>query len=232
MEMFNNAIDHSDGTCIGVQVLVDKANTTIGIMDDGVGVFRKIKNTFNLANEHEAILELSKGKLTTNKSKHSGEGIFFASRAVDMFILTSYGISFTHNEKIENDVLFMGKDNVEGTLVGMQLKNNSTRQLVDVFNKFSGDDYGFDKTIIPIELARYGDENLVSRSQAKRVMARVNLFKNVVLNFENVPLIGQAFSDEIFRVFANEHPDIELAYINANPDVENMIKRAKNVKLD
>ena len=202
------------------------------IIDNGIGVFRKIKDTFGLANEQEAILELSKGKLTTNKAKHSGEGIFFTSRAFDVFFIESHGIAFTHNKETEHDVLFTNYDDINGTWIGMQLRNDSKRNLADVFNKFSGDDYGFDKTIIPIELARYGDENLISRSQAKRVMARVNLFKNVILDFKNVPQIGQAFADEIFRVFANEHPDIELAYINADTDVENMIKRAKSVRLD
>ncbi len=233
-EMFNNAIDHSQGTKICVKVLVDVINTTVIIEDDGVGAFRNIQNKFNLLNEREAILELSKGKLTTNKARHSGEGIFFTSRAVDDFFILSHGIIFSHmdNFKDVGDVLIEAPDkDYKGTMVFMRLNNNSERVLKDVFDAFSGEDYGFDKTVIPISLARYGDDNLVSRSQAKRVLNRLDLFKNVVFDFANVPQIGQAFADEIFRVFKNMHPEIELLYINANQDVENMIRRANNVRL-
>jgi STAS-like domain of unknown function (DUF4325) len=39
-------------------------------------------------------------------------------------------------------------------------------------------------------------------------------------------LIGQAFADEIFRVFHDAHPDIRLEVVNAEPDVTKMIERA------
>lgn len=229
-EMFNNAIDHSEGTKIYVEIVADALKTQLYIIDNGIGIFRKLKNKFNLLNEHEAILELSKGKLTTDRAHHTGEGIFFTSRAFDLFFIVSHGIAFTHNDKAKNypDVLFdnLNYDN-SGTIVYMMLNNDSVRNLSDVFNMFAGDDYGFDKTVIPINLARYGDDNLVSRSQAKRVLARVQLFKHVVFDFAGVPQIGQAFADEIFRVFHNANPNIELEYINANENVINMIKRAQ-----
>ena len=229
-EMFNNAIDHSEGTKINVVIVVDALKTQLYIIDNGIGIFRKLKNKFNLLNEHEAILELSKGKLTTDRTHHTGECIFFTSRAFDLFFIVSHGIAFTHNDKSKNytDVLFdnLNYDNT-GTIVYMALNNDSARNLSDVFNMFSGDNYGFDKTVIPINLARYGDDNLVSRSQAKRVLDRVQLFKHVVFDFAGVPQIGQAFADEIFRVFHNANPNIELGYINANENVVNMIKRAQ-----
>jgi len=66
----------------------------------------------------------------------------------------------------------------------------------------------------------------MSRSQAKRVVTRVEKFKTVMFDFTGIETIGQAFADEIFRVFANSHPEIELYPINANPDVQAMINRA------
>ena len=75
------------------------------------------------------------------------------------------------------------------------------------------------------------DENLVSRSQAKKVLARVDKFKEVLLDFSGVQSIGQAFSDEIFRVFANAHLEIQLQYVNANDEVRKMILRAQNTHL-
>lgn len=233
-EMFNNAIDHSSGSKITVVLWKNILNTMMLIDDDGVGIFRNIKEKFNLVNEREALLELSKGKLTTDAAKHSGEGIFFTSRVFDKFFILSYGIMFSHNDnaKMYQDMFIEQEPtDLKGTSVFMCLSNTSDRSLKDVFDSFSGDNYGFDKTMIPIELARYGDDNLISRSQAKRVMARIELFKSVALDFTNVPYIGQAFADEIFRVFATAHPDIEILVLNANEEVSKMISRAKNVRL-
>ena len=41
-------------------------------------------------------------------------------------------------------------------------------------------------------------------------------------------MIGQAFADEIFRVFNTEHPEIELEPINMPESVKLMVERAKN----
>ncbi|MCB0367566.1 MAG: DUF4325 domain-containing protein, partial [Bdellovibrionales bacterium] len=37
--------------------------------------------------------------------------------------------------------------------------------------------------------------------------------------------VGQAFVDEVFRVFKDSHPEIEIEHINANDAIEFMIKR-------
>ena len=89
----------------------------------------------------------------------------------------------------------------------------------------SGDDYGFTKTVVPVRLTQYGDDKLVSRSQAKRLLARVDKFKTVIFDFTEVESIGQAFADEVFRVFANQHPEMELFSIHANSAVSQMINR-------
>src|SRR5436309_3061879 len=110
----------------------------------------------------------------------------------------------------------------------MVMSTTSDRTLVSVFDQYSsGEDYGFTKTRVPIALARFGDENLVSRSQARRVLDRINRFQEAVLDFSNVESIGQAFADEIFRVFAALHPDIHIAVVRANEQVLQMIRRAQ-----
>lgn len=58
------------------------------------------------------------------------------------------------------------------------------------------------------------------------MLARVDRFKTVVLDFDGVKTIGQAFADEAFRVFAAEHPGIELVAIKAIEPVRQMISRA------
>jgi hypothetical protein len=46
---------------------------------------------------------------------------------------------------------------------------------------------------------------------------------SLVLDFKGVVLIGQAFADEVFRVFALAHPEVELIPLNANKEVRRMI---------
>ena len=84
----------------------------------------------------------------------------------------------------------------------------------EVFDAFTDpEEYSFDKTVVPLRLAQYEGEKLVSRSQAKRVANRFERFKRVELDFAGVSEIGQAFADELFRVFASgasadtHHPD-------------------------
>ncbi|MHB8453944.1 MAG: STAS-like domain-containing protein [Acidiferrobacterales bacterium] len=96
-----------------------------------------------------------------------------------------------------------------------------------IFDQSStGEDYGFNRTVVPVRLAQYGNDQLISRSQAKRLLARVELFKTVLFDFAGIDTIGQGFSDEIFRVFAKRHPEIELIPIHANSQVKRMIAHA------
>lgn len=225
-EMFNNAIDHSGGTEVIVEVKKTAVSTQMLIYDNGIGIFKKIQAALDLLDERHAILELSKGKLTTDPKNHTGEGIFFTSRMFDSFDILSGGVFFTHKFGSLEDWI-MEKDPRHGTAVFMDLHNHTARTTRKIFDQFSsGDDYGFNKTIVPVFLAKYGPDGLISRSQAKRLLARVELFKVVIFDFANVEEIGQAFADEIFRVFANQHPDIELKYVNANRNVVKMITRA------
>lgn len=227
-EMFNNAVDHSGGARITVRVKKTATTTAMMILDNGVGIFRKIQKAMNLLDERHAVLELSKGKLTTDPARHTGEGIFFSSRMFDEFDILSGGVFFSHQFGEQEDWI-LERDQMDGTLVWMKLHNHTARTLKRVFDQYAdGEDYGFNKTVVPVKLARYGNDQLVSRSQAKRLLSRVELFKVVIFDFKEVPMIGQAFSDEIFRVFANKHPEIALHATHANPAVKRMIERAKS----
>jgi len=229
-EMFNNAIDHSGGTEITVNVKKTAVSTEIIIADNGIGIFKKIQRALNLLDERHAIFELSKGKLTTDPARHTGEGIFFSSRVFDDFAIYSGSIIFSHVFGDHHDFLSELPSANEGTAVWMRLNNHTARTLSKIFKEYQSndDEYRFNKTVIPVKLAQYGNENLISRSQAKRLLARIEVFQVVILDFSEVNSIGQAFADEIFRVFAKSHPDIELRFVNANQEIQQMISRAKN----
>jgi len=232
-EMVNNAIDHSGGQHVYISAIRDKEKVIISVVDDGEGIFKKIKRLCNVSDERQALFELSKGKLTTDPDHHTGEGIFFASRVFDTFEIDSKGVKFSHDDQCEFDYILESEfsKSEAGTAVYMLIKRDSSRYIQTVFDEYAGpDEFQFDKTVIPVRLAQYENEKLVSRSQAKRLLARMERFKNVVFDFDGVLAIGQAFADEIFRVYAQNHPEIVMMPVNMEPNVEKMVKRVTPIQ--
>ena len=232
-EMVNNAIDHSGGQHVFISAIRDNEKIIIMVADDGEGIFRRIKRLCNLNDERQALFELSKGKLTTDPDNHTGEGIFFTSQVFDEFRIDSKGVSFRHDDQSAFDFILETEfsENESGTAVYMLVKRDSTRDIQTVFDDYAGpDDFQFNKTVIPVRLAQYENEKLVSRSQAKRLLARIERFNHVIFDFDGVSAIGQSFADEIFRVYAKTHPDIELLTANMETNVEKMVKRALSSK--
>jgi hypothetical protein len=231
-EMLNNAKDHSGGGLVSIKMSKTAVSTEMMISDNGIGIFKKIQQALNLPDQRYAILELAKGKVTTDPSRHTGEGVFFSSRMFDKFAIgadqTYYGHKFGEPED-----WIMDWGSPVGTSVFMNLSNHTSRTSTKIFDQYASPDgdYGFNKTVVPVKLAQYGNDKLISRSQAKRVVARLELFKTILLDFTGVPTIGQAFADEIFRVFAKEHPSLEIAPIRANSEVLRMIGRVKHEEL-
>lgn len=223
-EMFNNAIDHSEGKFIHTTVDIEENSIVIKIVDDGIGIFEKIKKALKLETYREALLHLSKGKFTTDPKNHTGQGIFFTSRMCDEFDLLSNGLIYS----FENDEwLFSKEKEVEinkGTFVKMVVSLNSKKTPKEVFDKFTNEEMGFDKSIVAVALSNDPNDPHVSRSQAKRLLMGLEKFKTVILDFKNVQSVGQAFVDEVFRVYQNEHPHIKIIWANANAEVESMIK--------
>lgn len=227
-EMLNNVIDHSESNTVLIEVYESATYIKFRIDDAGVGIFRKLKQALNLSDEREAVFELTKGKVTTDPDRHSGEGVFFTSRMFDSFYIMSGELLFSHEgEENEDWLTEHAPHSVDGTAVRMTVDKNTTRTAKEVFDKYtSPDGPGFTKTHVPLKLAQYGEEQLTSRSQAKRVLSRFDKFSEVFLDFDGVKTIGQGFADEIFRVYRIQHPEISLYAVRANEDVENMIKRA------
>lgn len=234
-EMLNNAIDHSEGDAAAIHAYRNASVVGCFITDNGVGIFTKIQKAMGLDEKRFAILELAKGKFTTDPSSHTGEGVFFSSKVADRFYIFSDDLAFVgDNCRGEAEPVIMDRlsDLPHGTRVCFEVALNRTLTFADIANRYSEapDDYGFSKTIVPVKLLEYREANpmFVSRSQAKRLLARFDRFKNIVLDFADIDEIGQGFADEVFRVFASAHPDSSITYINAGPLVERMIKHVLN----
>ncbi len=226
-EVFNNAIDHSKGKKIVASTKLCKDKLTISIEDDGVGIFVKIALFLKLDDIQESVLQLSKGKLTTDSIHHSGEGLFFCARIFDVFEIYANGIHY-YRDNQDND---WGIESINkmpsGTKICMTININSEKKLISIFKKYQdSESMEFNRTEILVELSRLGQEILISRSQAKRIIVGLEKFNLITLDFSGVRLIGQGFVDEMFRVFTQAHPDIKIRYIHANENVEFMIKRS------
>jgi hypothetical protein len=232
--MLNNAIEHSGGARVAVNLSRNESRAAFSIQDDGVGIFTKVSKALGLEDKRHAILELAKGKFTTEPSEHTGEGIFFTSKCGDKFVLEADGISFTADADSEtlreNGRRAIGEEETltSGTRVVFEIELDHKQTLRELFREFTlaPEHYGFSKTLIPIRLLEYGDASplLLSRSQARRLLARVERFEKVELDFSGVDEIGQAFADEIFRVFALKNPKVELTSSNCAEAVREMIR--------
>ena len=225
-EMFNNILEHSEATFAAVEFKYLPIRIELVVEDNGIGIFNKIVRDLGLEDQRQAILELSKGKLTTDPENHTGEGIFFTTRMFDEFSILSGELYFSHSQ--DGDWLLEDtEDSSQGTRIAMWINPDSDRTIQEVFDRHASevDDYGFTRTHVPTVLVKYGEENLISRSQAKRLLARFENFEEVLLDFRGVDSIGQAFADEIFRVFQNNNPDLRIITLEANDNIKRMIKR-------
>lgn len=224
LEMVNNAIEHSNSDSIRVEIRKENSSVVFVVEDRGIGIFENIKNKFNLSDTLTAIQELLKGKKTTEPTQHSGQGIFFTSKLADSFTIKSSDKILIVNNNID-DLFIEDRKTQTGTTVIFSVSLDTQKTNKEIFDSFSNQEYEFSKTQVKVKLFRVG-KNILSRSEARRVMIGLESFQEVLLDFEGVESIGQAFADEIFRVWQNNHKETKITYVNVSENVEFMIKRA------
>jgi predicted transcriptional regulator len=221
-EMLNNAIEHSRSDKCLVEVKIDTYSIQFVIRDYGIGIFFSIYTKFRLNDEYDAVGELLKGKTTTMKERHSGEGIFFTSKAVGISSFRSHKTNLIFNNK-ENDIYVEQEKFIKGTEVKVQIGRYSKKKLSSIFNQFAPKEYeySFQRTKVHIKLYLH---NFISRSEARRLLIGLDQFREIILDFKDVKKIGQGFADEIFRVFHSRYPDILIKTENVSPTIKQMIK--------
>jgi STAS-like domain of unknown function (DUF4325) len=241
-ELVNNANDHSGGQRLQLRLALTPEALHLWLQDDGVGVFERVRSALGLADLRLALLDLSKGKVTTDPARHTGEGLFFTSRAFHLFELRANGLLYRRRlpaprgaaqsleppalERLETSTV----PAVPGTQLLLSLRLDATHTMRQVFDHYTSgapDDLSFDRTVVPVKLAALSGEGLVSRSQARRLTTHIEGFRWVELDFEGVDDIGQAFADELFRVFAQEQPALRLTPVNAAPRILAMLRRVR-----
>lgn len=225
-EMLNNAIDHSGSKKVRISAALQAGLVRASVKDNGIGVFASIAEKLGFRDEHDALLQLVKGKTTTMPEAHSGEGIFFSSKAANTLVLRSHRIQVKWSQRLE-DVFVSNRRYVKGTHVDIEVRRDTRTRLEDVFEAFAPAefDYEFSKSRVQVKLL---GETYISRSEARRLLVNLEKFRLVELDFRNVGNVGQGFTDEVFRVFANNHPDVEVRAMNTSPAVMAMIRHARS----
>ena len=93
------------------------------------------------------------------------------------------------------------------------------------------EDFEFVRTRTVVKLFAIG-MRFVSRSEAKRLVRGLDRFREVVLDFSGVDGVGQAFADEVFRVWSGEHPEVRLVPESMSEPVAFMVERARRRALE
>ncbi len=226
-EMLNNAIDHSGSETVTVSLSLSEKCLKFSISDEGVGAFERVRRTKNLEDRIAAIQEISKGKLTTDPQRHSGQGIFFTSKAVELFSLSSNGLRWVV-DNTRNDVAVGRALPQRGTQVRFVVDPQSQRSLKKIFDEYTDEEtFAFDKSRTVVSLFEY-DVSFVSRSEAKRLTRNLDQFAEVVVDFRGVDEIGQGFADEVFRVWQQDHPDVGLTPVNMNESVRRLVEQVRS----
>lgn len=220
--MLNNAIDHSGAAVVRVAAWTARFEIRFEVSDDGRGALPHLQQRLHLNDAYDALGELSKGK-TTDPERHTGEGIFFTSKAVDLFTLESAGLRWTV-DNVRLDQAVGASDVVRGTRVRWELDPMTTRSLADVFHAYTDDDHEFARTRTVVRLFGYG-VRFVSRSEAKRLMRGLERFKEVLVDFTGVEEVGQGFVDEALRVWPGQHPGTTVEPVGMISPVDFMVRR-------
>ena len=222
-EMLNNAIDHSGGISVRIRFWRFADVISFEVTDDGVGAFHRLAQGLGLARDMDAVGEMSKGKRTTAPAAHTGEGIFFTSKAVTVFRLRANGLEWVVDNRRDDHALGTS-DVVQGTTVAIELDIRSARPLAEITKPFSDEDTAFVRSRPVVKLFAHGVE-FVSRSEAKRLLAGMDVFSEVEVDFAGVTSVGQGFVDELVRVWPNAHPGTAVVPTNMNEPVTYMVQR-------
>ncbi len=228
-EMLNNAIDHSRSGVGYIKIWSENNKLKFIVKDNGVGVFKNVMVSRRIPNEVDAARELIKGKLTTQPGWHSGEGIFWTSKIADFFSLDSFDYKMTLDNAINDYAIEKNDTPLIGTKVYFEISKDTQKSLQSLFRDFTFDHQklSLDTTVIPVKLFDEGDI-WISRSQAKKLLTGLEKYKKIIFDFAGIEVVGQAFADEIFRVFNILHPNIILEPINMSSSVELMVSHAIN----
>lgn len=229
-ELLNNAIEHSGGTHVTVSMRQTPLHLQLLVSDNGRGIFDAISETFQISDPAQAMLELAKGKLSTRPDCHNGRGLFFTARLADVIDLHANAQAFQQRDWQREQWHPTRPACRQGSAVYVAFNLDTERRLDEVLRRYSldGAGYGFERTVVPLQLATGPQLALASRAQARRVAHRLQRFRRVELDFDGLDSVGHGFADELLRVFSHQHPEVDLVPVNMAPQVAAMVQSVRD----
>jgi anti-sigma regulatory factor (Ser/Thr protein kinase) len=224
-ELLNNAIDHSGGASVTVSMRQTPLQMQLLVSDDGCGLFERMARSFDIQDPRLAMLELSKGKLTSAPDRHCGHGLFFTSRLADIFDLDANAAAFQCCAWGQRGWKSRPAGPRQGTSIYLAITLDTPRTLDGVLREHSNSGYGLERTSVPLLLltGKAPGAMLASRADAKRAVHRLQAFRHAQLDFTGIAHVGHGFADEMFRVFALQQPGLELQPVGMAAQVAAMV---------
>ena len=224
-ELLNNAIEHSGGGSVTVSMRQTPMQLQLLVSDDGRGIFDVIGKAFGIHDPALAMLELAKGKLSSQPDRHTGRGLFYTAKLADVFDLHANNAAFQQRDWQREQWQRARPACRCGSSVYVAISLDTERTLDAVLRRYSldGAGYGFERTVVPLQLITAPQQGLGSRAQAQRVVSRLGEFQRAELDFAGLTDVGPAFADELFRVFGASHPGVQLVPLNMAPRVADMV---------
>ncbi len=223
-ELLNNAVDHSGGTSVTVSLRQTALHLQLLVSDDGCGVFKRLEDSFGIDDPQLAMFELSKGKLTSQPDRHCGHGLYFSARLADVFDIHANAAGFQRRGWDAGAWKPTRAAPHSGTSVYLAIALDTPRTLDAVLQAASTrSGYDFDRTQVPLRLLS-DCHGLVSRAEARRVVSRLASFTHAELDFSGIDDVGPAFADELFRVFRNQNPAVQLSPAGMDPRVSAVVR--------
>jgi len=254
-ELVNNAVEHSGGRRVTVSMRQTPLQLQLLVSDDGCGLFERIAQAHGIDDARLAMFELAKGGLTSRAAQHCGQGLFFSARVGDIFDIHANGAAFQFRAGETGPMVDAAgaagqtgaapdaaagrwhdtrPATAAGTSVYLAIALDTPRTLQQVLQQHALPTtqglprLGFDLTQVPLGLLGSGGA-LASRAEARRVAARLGGFRAADLDFRGIADIGHGFADELFRVFAQQHPQLQLRPHGMSPAVAAMVSATAGV---
>jgi hypothetical protein len=216
--LMENAIRHSGGQGLLLAFARQGGHLDLLLRDDGCGLFRKVHEDLGLEDPDQAPLELAKGG--------AGPSLLLAARAAGAFALTANGLRLERRPAREGWALSAAPAR-PGTALELSLPLVGGRALAAVRAEHrapGGED--FSRTRVPVELLPGATGGLAGSAQAVRLMARLERYREVWLDWRGVPVLDAEAAAYIHREWPAAHPGCRLHGLKAAPAVAAAIAAA------
>ncbi len=211
--LLNNALDHSDGETIRLDLSLEDETLTLHFTDDGVGLFQHIAEHFYSPTLVEAVGDLVKGiRRHSSTSKFGLNSIFWAA---DFVRIEANGLQLKMQGRSQDWSLTQVAKGRSGTFSIVEFDPSTARPLQPKATQ---------KVLIPVVLySRNLRRRIADQRDAKRMLRGHWEHEEIILDFHKVEELNYSFMFDIFIRFKGQHPKCGLMPVNMNAGIRSML---------